>query len=162
MMRPTALFLLALSVAAGGVVFHVSFEVSELHERLRALNHEIAEDREAIHVLHAEWSYLNQPDRLSEMTARYLELEPLDGRQFAGIDAVPIRLDPGLPAEDDAAAAPALAEIPQAAVPRAKPQPPARLVRAAQPPARPAQAVAQTERTFDALLRTVLGEGGGQ
>ena len=88
-MRPATLVLFVLSVASGGALFGVAFEVSALEERLFALNKEITSDRETIHVLRAEWSYLNQPERLEGLSQRYLELQPLEGSQLAVIAAVP-------------------------------------------------------------------------
>lgn len=93
MIRPTSLILLILAAAAGGALFHVSFEVSELDDRLSTLNRDITSDREAIHVLRAEWSFLNQPERIEELARRHLDLSPVSGTQLTGAGTLPVRPD---------------------------------------------------------------------
>ena len=90
MKRPATLLLFALSIIAGGTLFGVAFEVSELEDRLIDLNKEITRARNAIHVLRAEWSYLNQPERLEGLSRRYLDLQPLEGNQFSDIATLPV------------------------------------------------------------------------
>lgn len=101
MKRPATLILFALAVIAGGVLFTIAFEVSTLENRLSVLNGQITEDRDAIHVLRAEWGYLNQPERLDGLSQRYLELQPLDGSQLSDIAALPARPAPA-PSTDPA------------------------------------------------------------
>ncbi|NKB49449.1 MAG: hypothetical protein GKS02_08800 [Alphaproteobacteria bacterium] len=91
MKRPATLIIFGLAVFAGAMLFGVAFEVSNLEDRLTGLNKEITRDRDAIHVLRAEWSYLNQPERLDGLSQRHLELRPLEGRQFSDIAALPMR-----------------------------------------------------------------------
>lgn len=97
MIRPTSVVLLILAAAAGGALFHVSFEVSELDDRLGTLNRGIKTDREAIHVLRAEWSFLNQPDRIEELARRHLDLSPVSGKQLTGAGTLPVRPELKLP-----------------------------------------------------------------
>ncbi len=66
MIRPATLALLTLAGAAGGALFHVSYEVRALKGELAALDRQILADRDDVYVLRAEWSYLNQPARLEE------------------------------------------------------------------------------------------------
>lgn len=124
MRRPTTLILFALSIVAGGVLFGVAFEVSALEDRLIVLNEEITRDRDAIHVLRAEWSYLNQPERLEGLSRRYLELQPLEGDQFSVFAALPTRPGPD-PAPAEATpeeATPAETATSVASAPNAKPR----------------------------------------
>lgn len=171
MKRPATLILFGLSVVAGGALFGVAFEVSELDDRLIVLNEEITRDRDAIHVLQAEWSYLNQPERLEGLSRRYLDLQPLAGSQFSEIAALPVRPAPAnSPAEatpEDAT--PAESETPVASAPNAKPQlkpaaprRPSRHVRLASQPAAPAAVPstgmsASDTAAFNASLRAILG-----
>lgn len=83
---------IALSAIAGVALFGVTYRVQALEEELARLNREILQERETLHVLRAEWSYLNEPGRLSELTRRYLELAPLQASQMAEIDDLPYRL----------------------------------------------------------------------
>ena len=93
----TVLFLLA----AGGIsliLFSVKYQVQDLEQELRDLNRAIVADREALHVLRAEWAYLNDPARLSQTAAKYFALEPVRPDQLATFDGLP----PLVAAKEDA------------------------------------------------------------
>lgn len=83
---------LGLAAVATGVLFHTSYRVQELEAELGALNREIIEEQEAIRVLKAEWSYLNEPARLERLSREYLLLQPTQGDQIADIDSIPEKL----------------------------------------------------------------------
>ncbi|MBT5648081.1 MAG: energy transducer TonB, partial [Rhodospirillaceae bacterium] len=69
MRRSTLLWsALAISVVIG--LFAVKHRVQTLEDRLHALNTDIITDRDAIQVMEAEWSYLNQPARLEALSKR--------------------------------------------------------------------------------------------
>jgi len=128
MIRPTSSVLLLLAAAAGGALFYISFEVSELDDRLATLNRDIRADREAIHVLRAEWSFLNQPERLEELARRHLDLMPVAGNQLAGAGTLPVRPDSELDTRNRTIGPDGLGTeivLPTAA-PKAKPTAPAR------------------------------------
>jgi hypothetical protein len=75
-------------VAAGiGVgLFFLKHEVKEQEARLASLNQEIRRNQEAIHVLKAEWAYLNDPARLRQLSERHLGLKPMQPSQIATLD----------------------------------------------------------------------------
>lgn len=74
MRRSTLLWsILAFSVVIG--LFVVKHRVQTLEDRLHALNAEIITDRDAIQVMQAEWSYLNQPARLEALSKRLLGMD---------------------------------------------------------------------------------------
>lgn len=87
------LFLLFVAAAAGvaGLLFQVKYEVQDLERELAGVNRQILADQEAVHVLQAEWSYLNQPARIAELSRRHLGLGPMQPEQVAGIAALPPR-----------------------------------------------------------------------
>jgi hypothetical protein len=89
-----AVLWLSLAVVAGVGLFHVSYRVQSLEEELTRLNREILRERETIHVLRAEWSYLNEPQRLAELSRRHLTLAPLSASQMMRIEDLPLRLPP--------------------------------------------------------------------
>jgi cell division protein FtsL len=91
--RGTILWL-ALAVVAGIGLFHVSYRVQSLEDELTQVNRQILRERETIHVLRAEWSYLNEPARLAELTHRHLTLAPLAAGQMVRIEDLPLRLPP--------------------------------------------------------------------
>ncbi len=132
MIRPTTLAMLLLAASAGGLLFRVSFEVAELEDRLGGLNRAIVKEQESIHVLRAEWSYLNQPSQLAALAERYLDLVPLATEQIQTFAALPLRPLPETLDDDEitADAATLLAEV--KGLPKLKPLAPRRHVRARQ------------------------------
>ena len=93
---------LVLAVGAGYAMFHVTFQVDQVTAELHGLDRQILKEREAVHVLEAEWAYLNDPARLEELATNLLPwLQPVDTPQIQPIDALPRRLpegvDPAIP-----------------------------------------------------------------
>jgi len=132
--RGTLLWL-ALAIVAGVGLFQVSYRVQSLEDELTRVNRQILQERDTIHLLRAEWSYLNEPTRLAELAQRHLNLAPLAATQMVAIEDLPLRLPP-LVAETQplpAAHAPAAADdhAPTESHPAA---PPAKLSAAEPPP----------------------------
>jgi hypothetical protein len=76
-------------VATGYMMLAVKNQVQNLKKDLRSLYGDIAENKEEIHVLHAEWEYLNAPDRLKALAERYLTLDSAAAAQLhSGISAL--------------------------------------------------------------------------
>ena len=148
----SALFWLGLAGAAGALLFQTSYEVQELEEQLASVNRKIVAEQEAIQVLKAEWSYLNDPTRLETLARTHLALRPTDARQFvASIDVVPMRPTPAVAPEAGPAPLPPMAGLQQqapagkAASPAPAKVAPAMVVPASvttTPPAAPAKATA--------------------
>ena len=93
MIRAGTILWLLLVVAVGYAMFQVKFEVMQQEETLARLNKEIADSREQIRMVDAEWSYLARPDRLKRLAARYLNLAPIAAAQIAELNTVPERPD---------------------------------------------------------------------
>ena len=75
-------------------MFHVGFEVERLELQLAALDQRTAAERETLHVLRAEWSFLNRPDRLAQLSEELLpHLQPPAAHQIRAIDRLPESLD---------------------------------------------------------------------
>lgn len=85
MRKSTALWL-CLAAICGAVLFHTTQQVTDGRERLAVINHDIQKEEETLRVLQAEWSYLNQPERLEKLSSEYLKLQALKGRQFARLE----------------------------------------------------------------------------
>lgn len=65
--------------------YRVNYAAQDALGRVAALQAKIAHEQEALGVLHAEWAYLNRPDRLKTLVAAYsddLGLIPLTPEQF--------------------------------------------------------------------------------
>jgi len=94
MIRMGTLLWLLLVGASGYAMFQVKYEVAQLDEQLGRVNREIAKNEEAMRVLGAEWSFLDQPGRLAPLAQRYLDLKPIAPAQILHLDAVPRRAPP--------------------------------------------------------------------
>ncbi len=101
MNRPATFLWLGVTAAVAFGVFMVSYEARHLGDERDALSREISANQQAIHVLEAEWSYLNRPERLQTLAARYLDLEPIAGSQLVGLDTLPRRAPDEAPAQAD-------------------------------------------------------------
>ncbi|CAN0409851.1 unnamed protein product, partial [Discosporangium mesarthrocarpum] len=105
MRRSTLLWsVLAISVVIG--LFVVKHRVQTLEDRLHALNAEIITDRDAIQVMQAEWSYLNQPARLEALSKRLLGMDAPSSTQTVSMQEL---LDQSAPEQIDATAPTAIA-----------------------------------------------------
>lgn len=96
MMRFSTLAWAALAAVIGFGLFQLKHEVQTLEDELFRLNRAILAEQEAIHVLRAEWSYINQPQRLQSLTARHLDLQPIKPGQIGLLADLPMR-DPNGP-----------------------------------------------------------------
>ncbi len=92
MTRLGAVFWVVVVLAAGFTTFKVKYAVQDIEDELnRARKQTIAEQQET-RVLTAEWTYLNQPERLAELNRRFLGLTAMSARQLQhSIDEIPIR-----------------------------------------------------------------------
>lgn len=100
MMRMINFLLIALMLLGAGVVYDLKYEAEKATAKVARINHKIDGERDAIATLKAEWSLLNQPKRLQELTERhhaYLELDPLEPTQIGSIDDIPFK--PAVPAD---------------------------------------------------------------
>ena len=82
MIRRSTLLTTLLAASTGLALFVVKYQVQDLEDTLTEINREIASNQQAVHVLKAEWSHLNEPNRLRMLAARHLDLGPLESAQF--------------------------------------------------------------------------------
>jgi hypothetical protein len=154
---------LFLAAVCGAVLFHTSQQVTDGRNRLATLNEDVRKEDETIRVLQAEWSYLNQPDRLEKLSKEYLDLAPLKGRQFTKLSDIPDRAeapavaDAAKPAAETAEKPAAMAEAKPVA---AKPAPAVKIRKAAVPPApvhkpAPITASGNGSRSFDDVMKSL-------
>ena len=109
MIRRRNIFWIVLAGTLGYGLYHLKHEVRALEDELFRLNRQILAEQEAIHVLRAEWSYINQPQRLQSLAARHLELQPTKPAQLGSLASLPARPAeaPAPAAADSSPAAPA-------------------------------------------------------
>ena len=150
------IFLVWLIIASGigWGVYQVKYEVQRLETKLVRLNRSIVADQEMIQVLSAEWSYLNQPQNLEVLSRRWLELEPLTGKQFTTIEQIPMR---GAPQVAGAAkpGKPGLAAVPPPAPPGLDEDDPTTMM----PMEEPVMPVSSQRATPAPVARTAIGGG---
>jgi len=93
--RPGTIVWFCVVVAVGYAMFQVKYEVMQQEQTLAGINKQIADDRDQIRVLNAEWSYLTRPARIEELSARFFHLGNVSAAQILPLDAVPERADAG-------------------------------------------------------------------
>ncbi len=91
MIRLSTLLWLCFVAALGFAMFEVKYEVMDIEDQFAKTNRAILADRDAIHVLQAEWSYLSQPSRLADLAKRHLNLAPVQTKQLGRIEEIPLR-----------------------------------------------------------------------
>ncbi|MCB9978824.1 MAG: hypothetical protein H6862_04375 [Rhodospirillales bacterium] len=90
MIRLSTLSGYGLSVAAAAALFWTSQTVQKAQDRLEKATHELARESESLHVLRAEWDYLNRPDRIEMLAQKYLGMQPAGtGALIADADEIP-------------------------------------------------------------------------
>ncbi len=94
MIRRSTLLTTLLAASTGLALFIVKYQVQDLEDTLTLIDREIASNRQAVHVLKAEWSHLNEPNRLRFLAARHLDLGPLENAQFTTPDDLAGLLQP--------------------------------------------------------------------
>lgn len=106
----TLLWMCMIMAAALGL-YMVKYRVQHIKDEVAEVAREIEQEQEALHVLSAEWAYLTRPQRLQELSAKYLSLVPAQPVQMTSMDALPMPGEPA-PGGDDEAVAPQLASSP--------------------------------------------------
>jgi cell division protein FtsL len=92
MMRILNILVIGALVAAAAYVYKGKFESTLQAERLAKLRMEIRQEQDAIASLRAEWSKLDSPARIQELTKRHLgKLKPIDPRQIDTLRNLPER-----------------------------------------------------------------------
>ncbi len=89
MIRIATWLWVAIAGAMGYGLYQLKHEVIALENDLFRLNRQIVQEQQNIHVLKAEWSYINQPARLQALALRHLDLQPMAPRQIGRLEALP-------------------------------------------------------------------------
>jgi len=73
-------------------LYMVKYSVQDVQRKVATLKAELASEKESLHLLNAEWAYLNRPDRLRQLADKHLDLVPLDSRQIESVAVLPAAL----------------------------------------------------------------------
>lgn len=82
MLKRSTLFFVCIAIGTGIALFHIKYQVVVLEQEYKQTLTRIKETKEAIHVLKAEWTHLNDPKRLQALAAKYLSIDPIQSTQF--------------------------------------------------------------------------------
>lgn len=80
--------MMCFGIAAVGL-YLVKHVVEDVQRDVASLEVQVASEDESLHLLNAEWAYLNRPERLHALADRHLTLQPLDSRQIQDVGVLP-------------------------------------------------------------------------
>ena len=85
--------LIALFAAMVTGMFVINNRVIALENDLERVHAKIREDQNALHVLKAEWTHLNDPARIRNLSENHIRMKPLRGEQIISFSAIPFKSD---------------------------------------------------------------------
>jgi hypothetical protein len=88
-LRLTALIYMACFAALSMGLYLVKYTVQDMQREVAGLKDNLGQEKESLHLLKAEWAYLNRPDRLQHLADRHLDMVPIDSRQIEDIAVLP-------------------------------------------------------------------------
>jgi len=97
---------LILAMLAGALAtYDMKHKAEMAADHVASLRSDIAKEKDQIALLRAEWSVLDQPDRLQGVVDKYADhfkLEPFSPTQITTIDQIPMRAPdaPAIPVKD--------------------------------------------------------------
>ncbi len=89
MNRLSTIFWMFVIVLGAFGLYLVKYKVQALKDEIAETETKITEERDSLHVIEAEWTYLNRPERLQALAGKYLALKPVAGEQLTELEAVP-------------------------------------------------------------------------
>ena len=86
-----SIWLLGAAITGTGL-YGIAYEVERMEQELAALEREIIEERESIHVLEAEWTYLARPERIEDLSRQFLpRMQGLTAERIGEYGDLPFR-----------------------------------------------------------------------
>lgn len=74
-------------------MFVIKNNVISLESDLQQINAQIQSDQKAIHVLKAEWTHLNDPERIRVLSTTHAKMKPLRGEQIISFASIPFKAE---------------------------------------------------------------------
>ena len=93
LVKHTTILFSVLAVGLALVLFSIKYKVQDLKDELSEVNGQIVAEQRALHILHAEWSHLTDPERLMTLSSNHLDLQPLLPEQLGSFAALPVMPD---------------------------------------------------------------------
>ena len=93
-MRLLHLIVVAALVSAAVYVYKIKFDSTLQAERIAKLTTDLRQVRDTNASLRAEWSQLDNPNRIQGLAERHLKLRPVEAAQFDALDHLPDRAAP--------------------------------------------------------------------
>lgn len=73
-------------------MYQLKYQTGVTNREVNKLKDELTRERELVHVLRAEWSYLNRAERIQSLADQYLpDLKPVTPLQLTDITDIPFR-----------------------------------------------------------------------
>jgi hypothetical protein len=91
MIRLSSVVWLIVLAFMGVGLFQMKYSVQAQEKQLKSLRRQLAERLDNIHVMEAEWSYLNDPERLAQLVRRNTDLVPVTAAQIGEVGRLPER-----------------------------------------------------------------------
>ena len=88
-LRIFALVYMACFAALSMGLYLVKYSVQNIQHDVVTARENLSREKESLHLLNAEWAYLNRPERLRQLADRHLDLVPLDSRRIEEVRALP-------------------------------------------------------------------------
>lgn len=124
MIRPITCVGFVLACASGLYLYQAKHRVNVIDQEIAGIVHTTDTTREQIRLLHAEWTLLNQPDRLQKLADQFLPLKPTNPSQFTSLADLDSRLPAIRPEAPPPTSAPPAEAVAAAPSPPAAVQPP--------------------------------------
>jgi len=87
--RPSTIIWMVLWVVAAFGLYMVKYKVQAVRTEVASAERQLREEKKNLHVMTAEWTYLNRPERLRQLSAKYLDIKPMHGNQLADFASLP-------------------------------------------------------------------------
>ena len=110
MVRPLTCVCFLLALCSGAYVYITKHDALLLDRRIEKKLKDTEALREQTRMLHAEWTLLNDPERLRLFADRYLSLKPVAPQQFTSLNDLAFRLPAIKTPTPEPIAAPAIAQ----------------------------------------------------
>jgi hypothetical protein len=89
MNRFSTLIWIAIIAVATFALYQAKYEVQSLKSQVAETTHKLEAEKQALHVIAAEWAYLNRPDRLQQLADKYLASSDVTVDKIAAIHTIP-------------------------------------------------------------------------